>query len=152
MAQSQPRELGRDGLAELIGIEYLQASAELVRVRAPVTDRVRQQYGIVHGGTYSAIAESICSAATALAVLSEGKLAMGQSNSATFLRPIADGHVHATARPLHRGRTTWIWDTEIRDDSDRLCAVVRVTIAVRPAEQVTGGRSGDPPLSRGSGS
>jgi 1,4-dihydroxy-2-naphthoyl-CoA hydrolase len=126
---------GRDGLAEHIGIEYLEASPELVRVRAEVTDGIRQQYGIVHGGTYSAIAESICSAATALGVLSDGKVAMGQANSATFLRPIADGHINATARPLHRGRTTWVWDTEITDDADRLCALVRVTIAVRVADR-----------------
>ena len=97
MAQSQPDQLGADGLGEHIGIEYLEASADSMRVRAPVTDGIRQQYGIVHGGTYSAIAESICSAGTALGVMSEGKLAMGQSNSATFLRPIADGHVNATA-------------------------------------------------------
>jgi 1,4-dihydroxy-2-naphthoyl-CoA hydrolase len=136
MAHSQPGELGPDALAEYIGVEYLEASPDLIRVRATVTDGIRQQYGIVHGGTYSAIAESICSAGTALGVASEGRLAMGQSNSATFLRPIADGHVHATARPLHRGRTTWVWDTEIRDDSDRLCALVRVTIAVRAADQL----------------
>ena len=138
MALSQPPGLGRDGLAEHIGVEYLEAGPDAVRVRAPVTDGIRQQYGIVHGGTYSAIAESICSAGTALGVMSEGKLAIGQANSATFLRPIADGHVNATARPIHRGRTTWVWDTEIRDDSDRLCALVRVTVAVRPGERDPG--------------
>jgi 1,4-dihydroxy-2-naphthoyl-CoA hydrolase len=135
MTQSQPRELGPDHLADYIGVEYLETTPELVRVRAPVTDGIRQQYGIVHGGTYSAIAESICSAATAIGVLDEGKLAIGQSNSATFLRPIADGHVNATARRLHRGRTTWVWDTEITDDSERLCALVRVTVAVRAPDQ-----------------
>jgi 1,4-dihydroxy-2-naphthoyl-CoA hydrolase len=138
MALSQPPGLGSDGLAEHIGVEYLEAGPDAVRVRAPVTDGIRQQYGIVHGGTYSAIAESICSAGTALGVMSEGKLAIGQSNSATFLRPIADGHVNATARRIHRGRTTWVWDTEIRDDSDRLCALVRVTVAVRPGERDPG--------------
>jgi uncharacterized protein (TIGR00369 family) len=129
--QSKPSELGPDALADHIGVEYLEAGPELMRVRAPVTDGIRQQYGIVHGGTYSAIAESICSAGTALGVMSEGKLAIGQSNNATFLRPIADGHVNVTARPLHRGRTTWVWDAEVTDDADRLCALVRVTIAVR---------------------
>ena len=135
MAQSQPRELGHDGLGEHIGIEYLEVGPEVVRVRAAVTDGIRQQYGIVHGGAYSAIAESICSAGTALGVMSEGKLAIGQSNNATFLRPIADGHVNVTARPRHRGRTTWVWDVEITDDSDHLCALVRATIAVRAADQ-----------------
>jgi uncharacterized protein (TIGR00369 family) len=131
---SEPRiAAGADGFAEVIGIEYLEHSPEVVRARAEVTDRIRQPYGIVHGGAYSAIAESICSTATALAVMGEGRIAMGMSNSATFLRPIADGHVNATARSRHRGRTTWIWDVEISDDADRLCALVRMTVAVREA-------------------
>ncbi len=98
----------------------------------PVTDAVRQPYGIVHGGAYSTIAESIASRSTWLAVRDEGMLAFGQSNNATFLRPISEGSIHATARPIQRGRTTWVWDCEISDDEGRLCAVVRMTIAVRP--------------------
>ena len=58
--------------------------------------------------------------------------AFGQSNEASFLRPISAGTVHAEARPRHRGRTTWVWDTEITDDDGRLCSLVRMTIAVRP--------------------
>jgi 1,4-dihydroxy-2-naphthoyl-CoA hydrolase len=139
----EPQAAGSDGFGELIGIEYLEHGPELVRARAEVSDRIRQPYGIVHGGAYSAIAESICSAATALAVMPDGKLAMGQSNSATFLRPITAGHVNATAHRRHGGRTTWVWDTEITDDADRLCAMVRVTIAVREAP---------PTATRGTGS
>jgi uncharacterized protein (TIGR00369 family) len=79
------------------------------------------------------MAESICSAATWLAVHQDGMAAMGQSNSATFLRPITEGHVNATATPRHRGRTTWVWDVEITDDDNRLAALIRMTVAVRPA-------------------
>jgi uncharacterized protein (TIGR00369 family) len=98
-----------------------------------VSDRVRQPYGIVHGGVHATIAETICSYATAVGVGADGKVAMGQSNSTTFLRPIADGHVNATARARHRGSTTWIWDVEITDDEGRLCALTRMTVAVRAA-------------------
>ena len=66
-----PVEAGRDGLGELIGIEYVDHSDELVRARVEVTDRIRQPYGIVHGGAYSAIAETICSYATGIAAWSE---------------------------------------------------------------------------------
>jgi uncharacterized protein (TIGR00369 family) len=59
--------------------------------------------------------------------------AMGQSNSATFLRPITEGHVNAVARARHRGRATWIWDVEMSDDQGRICALVRMTVAVRPS-------------------
>lgn len=125
--------LGRDGLGDLIGLEYLELSEDEVRARLAVTDHVRQPLGLVHGGVYAAMAESICSNATWQAVHSDGMAAMGQSNSATFLRPITHGHVNAVARPRHRGRTTWIWDVEIADDEGRTCALVRMTIAVRPA-------------------
>jgi 1,4-dihydroxy-2-naphthoyl-CoA hydrolase len=124
---------GTDGLAELIGIEYVGHDDDVVRARVEVTDRIRQQFGLLHGGVHSTIAESICSAATWLAVQEQGMVAMGQSNSATFLRPVIDGHVNATARVRHRGRSTWVWDVDLTDDKDRLCAVVRMTVAVRPA-------------------
>jgi 1,4-dihydroxy-2-naphthoyl-CoA hydrolase len=122
---------GRDGLGELIGIEYLEAGPDEVRATLEVTDDIRQPVGLVHGGVYAALAESMCSAATWFGVHADGMAAMGQSNSATFLRPITEGHVHASARPRHRGRTTWVWDVEITDDAERLCALVRMTIAVR---------------------
>jgi 1,4-dihydroxy-2-naphthoyl-CoA hydrolase len=127
--------LGRDGLGELIGLEYLDRSADEVRARVEVTDGVRQPVGLVHGGVYASIAESICSAATWGAVHGDGMVAMGQSNSATFLRPITGGHVNAVARPRHRGRTTWVWDVEITDDEGRTCALVRMTVAVRPGRR-----------------
>jgi uncharacterized protein (TIGR00369 family) len=123
---------GRDGLGDLIGLEYLEARPEEVRARLEVTDDVRQPVGLVHGGVFASMAESMCSAATWLGVKDDGMAAMGQANSATFLRPITQGHVHATARCRHRGRTTWVWDVEITDDEGRLCALVRMTVAVRP--------------------
>jgi 1,4-dihydroxy-2-naphthoyl-CoA hydrolase len=57
---------------------------------------------------------------------------MGQSNDTTFLRPISDGYANATARSRHRGRTTWVWDVDVTDDEGRLCALSRMTIALRP--------------------
>jgi 1,4-dihydroxy-2-naphthoyl-CoA hydrolase len=124
--------LGRDGLGELIGLEYLDSGADEVRARLAVTDDVRQPVGLVHGGVFAAMAESMCSAATWFHVRDDGMAAMGQSNSATFMRPITEGHVNAVARTRHRGRSTWVWDVEITDDADRLCALVRMTVAVRP--------------------
>jgi uncharacterized protein (TIGR00369 family) len=117
---------------ELIGTEWLDLGPDEARARIAVRDRHKQPLGLVHGGLFTTLAESICSAATYGAVADDGMVAMGQSNAATFLRPITDGHVNAVARPRHRGRTTWVWDVEILDDEDRVCALVRATIAVRP--------------------
>jgi uncharacterized protein (TIGR00369 family) len=135
--QEPPTELpGRDGLGELIGLEYLDTGPDEIRARVEVTDDLRQPVGLVHGGVFCVIAESMCSAATWLAVHGDEMAAMGQSNQATFLRPITAGHVNAVAWPRHRGRTTWVWDVEITDDEDRTCALIRMTVAVRPAERV----------------
>jgi 1,4-dihydroxy-2-naphthoyl-CoA hydrolase len=119
------------GFDALYGLELVQVSSDEVRAQVPVRDEVLQPFGLVHGGLYASIAESIASIGTAVEVLRQGLTAMGMSNNTTFLRSIAAGTVHAVGRPLHRGRTTWVWDVEITDDDDRLCATSRVTIAVR---------------------
>jgi 1,4-dihydroxy-2-naphthoyl-CoA hydrolase len=115
----------------LYGLEVLESSEELVRAQVRVRDELKQPMGLVHGGVYASIAESITSTATGLAVFAEGKGASGLSNQTSFLRPITEGTIHAEARRRHRGRTTWVWEVEITDDQERLCALVRMTIAVR---------------------
>ena len=117
----------------LYGLEVLERDEARVRARVAVRDDLKQAMGLVHGGVLASIAESITSLATALAVLPEGRAAQGLSNQTSFLRPITEGTIHAEARRRHRGRTTWVWEVEITDDHGRLCALVRMTIAVREA-------------------
>jgi 1,4-dihydroxy-2-naphthoyl-CoA hydrolase len=114
------------------GLEIDEASDELVRGHVPVREHVLQPVGLVHGGVHASIAEALASVGTNVGVLPEGNVGLGMSNHSTFLRSIREGTIHATARRIHRGRTTWIWDVELTDDESRLCAVSRVTIAVRP--------------------
>jgi uncharacterized protein (TIGR00369 family) len=116
----------------LYGLEVLELSDELVRATVVVKEHHMQPMGLVHGGVFASIAESLASAATAVSVIGDGNAAQGLSNQTSFLRPIVDGTIHAVARRRHRGRTTWVWEVEISDDEDRLCALVRMTIAVRP--------------------
>jgi len=120
-------------MAEALGFELVEFGEAFARGRFPVTDRVRQPFGIVHGGAYAAMGETLASAATHLAVMGNGELAMGQSNHTSFLRPVSGGSVHAEARVRHRGRTSWVWEVDFTDDEGRLCALTRVTMAVRPA-------------------
>lgn len=131
---TDPTELNREqrGFAALVGIEWLELEEELARARIEVSDGLMQPYGLVHGGVYSSLAEALASQATDDAISPQGMTAAGQSLQITFLRPITHGHVNGEARAIHRGRTTWVWDIEITDDSGRLCAVVRMTVAVRP--------------------
>jgi 1,4-dihydroxy-2-naphthoyl-CoA hydrolase len=119
-------------LVGTLGFQLGEHGEDRALGRFEVTDSVRQPYGIVHGGAYSALAETVVSHATALAVFSDGMIAMGQSNDTSFLRPISEGFVHAEARRKHRGRSSWVWEVEFTDDEGRLCALSRVTMAVRP--------------------
>jgi 1,4-dihydroxy-2-naphthoyl-CoA hydrolase len=120
------------GFAEEVGVEWIDLDPDNARARIRIEPRHLQPFGIVHGGVYASLAESLCSAATYGAVRDDGLVAVGQSNDTTFLRPISDGYANATARSRHRGRTTWVWDVDVTDDEGRLCALSRMTIAVRP--------------------
>jgi 1,4-dihydroxy-2-naphthoyl-CoA hydrolase len=119
-------------LDDVLGFELLEATGERCRARCAAERRVQQPLGLVHGGTYAALAETMVSWATSVAVGPDGNFALGLSNSTSFLRPITGGHVHAEGTPRHSGRTTWIWDVEFTDDDGRVCALSRVTLAVRP--------------------
>jgi 1,4-dihydroxy-2-naphthoyl-CoA hydrolase len=116
-----------------MGTEVLETGDDFVRGRIEVTNRVRQPYGVVHGGAMAALAETLTSMGTAEGVAAEGKIAMGQEINASFMRPISEGHVNALARLRRKGRTAWNWEVEITDDAGRLCALLRATIAVRDA-------------------
>jgi uncharacterized protein (TIGR00369 family) len=96
-----------------------------------VREHLTQPLGLVHGGVYAAIAEGLASLGTNHGVAAEGKLGLGMSNQSSFLRPVGSRTIHATARRRHRGRSTWVWDVELTDDEGRLCALSRVTVAVR---------------------
>jgi uncharacterized protein (TIGR00369 family) len=121
------------GFDRLYGLQLVELSDTEITAQVAVRDELKQPAGLVHGGVYAAIAESMASLATAVAVFEQGDMAMGLSNNTSFLRPITEGTIHATATRVHRGRTTWVWDVRFSDEQDRTCAVTRMTIAVRPA-------------------
>ncbi len=120
------------GFDRLYGIEFVELTDTSARARVAVRDELKQPAGLVHGGVYASLAESLTSIATGMTVLDEGYVAMGMSNSTSFLRPVTEGTVHAQATRLHRGRTTWVWDVTFTDEDGHTCALTRMTIAVRP--------------------
>ncbi len=132
MSRRDPRFEAVQGFDALYGLEVLEVTEELVRAQVAVRDELRQPAGLVHGGVLASIAETLASLGTMAVVVPQGNAAMGSSNATSFLRPIVEGTIHARALRRHRGRTTWVWDVEITDDADRLCALTRMTIAVRP--------------------
>jgi 1,4-dihydroxy-2-naphthoyl-CoA hydrolase len=119
------------GFDGLYGLELIEVTDDRVSGQVVVRDQLKQPYGLVHGGVYASIAESLASLGTAAVVARLGKVAMGMSNQTSFLRPITTGTIHAVAIRRHAGRSTWVWEVEMSDDQGRLCVVSRMTVAVR---------------------
>jgi 1,4-dihydroxy-2-naphthoyl-CoA hydrolase len=126
-----PDQAWRVGFDALYGLQVTDASSSGVRGHVAVRDELKQPGGLVHGGVYAAISESLASLGTMIGVNDDGKLAVGLSNQTSFLRPITAGTIHAYAVRKHSGRTTWVWEVEIVDDAGRLCVLTRMTVAVR---------------------
>ena len=121
------------GFDQHYGLEILEQSDEEVRAQVVVQDHHKQPAGLVHGGVFASMAEPMTSIATYHSVRGDGKTAQGLANQTSFVRPILGGTIHAVARRRHRGRTTWLWEVDVTDDQGRLCALVRMTVAVRDA-------------------
>jgi 1,4-dihydroxy-2-naphthoyl-CoA hydrolase len=120
-----------DGFDGLYGLDITDVAPDCMRGQVQVRDELKQPGGLIHGGVYAAMSESLASTATALEVMPHGKIAVGLSNQTSFLRPITRGTILGEARLKHRGRTTWVWEVELTDDDGRLCVLSRVTVAVR---------------------
>jgi uncharacterized protein (TIGR00369 family) len=121
----------KTGFDGLFGLEVTELNEQLAVGQLAVRDELKQPFGLVHGGVYAGMAETLASLATGVAVERDGLVAMGLSNQTSFLRAITQGTVHGRALRKHAGRTTWVWEVEITDDAGRLCALTRMTVAVR---------------------
>jgi uncharacterized protein (TIGR00369 family) len=127
-----PFDQMRSPFDELIGGQVLSIDPEGARARVAMREELAQPFGIMHGGVYSSGIEGLCSLATAAAVWDDGMIAVGQAINVNFVRPVSEGSAEVRARARHRGRTTWLWDVEVVDDQERLCATGTMTMAVRP--------------------
>ena len=115
-----------------LDLRWESLTADHASVHFAVRDNLKQPLGLLHGGIYSSVAETVASLATAAAVWRDGVTVSGLSNSAQFLRPVTAGTVHVSARCRHHDESEWLWSHEFHDDQRRLCALVDVRIAVRP--------------------
>ena len=124
------QELGRNTLAEHLGIEFVAIGADFLTARMPVDHRTHQPYGLLHGGASVALAETLGSVAAALTTDQERQACVGLEINANHIRGVKSGWVYGTARPLHTGRTTQVWEIRIEDEQERLVCVSRITIAI----------------------
>ena len=135
-----PEELnarGSRGMPGFLGIRFTEVGPDYLCASMPVTERTHQPYGLLHGGASVTLAETVGSVGSMLCVDAERFMCVGQEINANHLRSLSAGTVIATARPLHLGGRSHVWQIEIRDESERLVCVSRLTMAVvarRPAE------------------
>jgi 1,4-dihydroxy-2-naphthoyl-CoA hydrolase len=128
-----------EGWARAMGIRIVRATREEVVAEMPIQARHLQAYGIVHGGVYSGIIETLTSIGAAIPAMAEGKTVVGLENHTSFLRAVREGTLHAVATPLTRGRRSPVWECAIRDDKQRLVATGRVRLlALDPDAEVAG--------------
>ena len=117
-------------LASHLGIEFTEFGPDYLRGTMPVVPHTRQPMGYLHGGASLALAETLGSVAANYVVDFEKFRCMGQEINANHLRPVADGVVTGTARPIHIGARSQVWGIEIRDSRDRMVCISRLTMAV----------------------
>lgn len=132
---AEMRAGGNRGLATTLGIEMISLDPERVVATMPVDERTRQPFGILHGGASLGLAETVASVAALLNIDREKFVAMGLEINANHVRTISEGVVTATGTPLHRGRTTQLWEIKIVDEQGRLVCISRCTIAVVPLDK-----------------
>ncbi len=112
-----------------LGIEFLEVGDDFIRARVPVDARTRQPYGLLHGGVSVVLAETLGSCGAAYAC-PEGHRAVGLDINANHLRGATQGWVTGTARPVHVGRTTQVWQIDMQNDAGEMTCVSRITMAV----------------------
>jgi 1,4-dihydroxy-2-naphthoyl-CoA hydrolase len=120
----------RVNLAQHLGIEFTEFGDDFLRGRMPVDTHTRQPFGILHGGASVALAETLGSIAAGLVVDPDKYVVVGQEINANHVRAIRDGFVIGTARPLHLGRRSHVWEIRIADEQDRLVCISRITMFV----------------------
>jgi 1,4-dihydroxy-2-naphthoyl-CoA hydrolase len=122
-----------------VGIEVIEIGDDYIRARMPVDARTKQPAGVLHGGASVTLAETLASWAATFAVDSSKHHCVGLEINANHVRAATSGHVIGTARPVHLGRSTHIWEVRITSEDDKLVCISRVTMAVLDTPNRYGG-------------
>lgn len=127
------------GFNELIGLRYTSASYDKLEATVPVTPKLHQPYGLVHGGVYAAIVETLASTGAALHGMSRNARVVGLENATSFLRATRDGTLRATATPLATGLRSHVWEVQVVNDEGRVAASGKVRLLALEATENVGG-------------
>jgi 1,4-dihydroxy-2-naphthoyl-CoA hydrolase len=123
---------GKNNLGAHLAIEFTELGNDYLSATMPVDDRTRQPYGLLHGGASCVLAETLGSIGSSLIIDPERFICVGLEINANHIRSAREGFVTGTARPIHLGGSTHVWDIRIVDDKDKLICVSRLTVAILP--------------------
>ncbi|WP_299002858.1 PaaI family thioesterase [uncultured Tenacibaculum sp.] len=117
----------KNTLMETLEIEFIDLGDDFITAKMPVTSKVHQPYGILHGGATAALAESVGSCASAFFLRDTTKIIKGIELSINHIKSKKEGHVFATAKAIHKGRTTHLWEVKIVDEDNNLISLCKIT-------------------------
>lgn len=117
-------------IIEALDIQTIELTADKVVCTMPVNDKTKQPFGLLHGGASVVLAETVASIGTWAQIDQENEVAMGMEINANHLRSVGQGLVTAVGTPLHKGRSSMVWDIKLTDEQNRLICVSRCTVAI----------------------
>ncbi len=128
--KSDLNQIGQNTMSDFLEMEVTDLGPDFVTMKMPVNSKVHQPMGLLHGGAVAALAENVASLAGNLVVQQDGKACVGLSLNTNHLKSVKKGYVYATAKPIHLGRRTQVWEVETRSEDEVLINVSRMTLAV----------------------
>lgn len=126
------KDFAGQSISDYLQFEWVEVGEDYLKMSMPVNEKVKQPYGLLHGGISCVLAETIGSLASALVIDIKKFYCVGLEINANHVRAARDGKVTATCRPLHLGRTTHVWDIKMHDEKEKLVCVSRLTVAIVP--------------------
>jgi len=130
LSAEEIKPISKNTMGEHIGIELIEVGENYLKGRMPVDHRTQQPYGLLHGGASVAFAETLGSIGSAYVIDQSKFLCVGLDINANHIRGVKEGFVYGTAKPLHLGSTTHVWEIQIRDEKEKLVCISRLTVAI----------------------
>lgn len=126
----QLNETSKDNMVSHLGIVFTAIGDNFIEATMPVDSRTKQPIGLLHGGANVVLAETLGSIAASLTINKEKQAVVGLEINANHLKSVREGLVKGTAKPIHLGKSTQVWEIKIVNEANRLCCISRLTIAI----------------------
>ena len=133
---SHLQEICKNTMVEHLGIEFIELRENYITAKMPVDHRTHQPMGLLHGGASIALAETLGSVASSIFVDFNKFHCVGLEINANHLKSVRNGYVTGKATPIHLGKKTHVWDIQIKNESNELVCISRLTVAVIKKKEI----------------